>query len=67
MSLPDGDILEKISVMVPVKKIAKPGPVDKKRPIRGSKRRSISPRVKPSEKRRSVLGEPKYGQGSEPH
>ena len=66
-SLSDGDILEKIAVVVPVKKVAKPGPVDKKRSIQGSKCKSISPRAKPSEKRRSVLGELKYVPGSEPH
>ena len=67
MYLPDGDILEKISVVVPVKRVAKPGPVDKKRTIRGSKRKLISPRAKPSEKQRSVLGEPKYVPVYKPH
>ena len=55
VSLPDGNILEKIAVLVPVKKVAKPGPVDRKRSIQGSKHKSISPRAKPSGKRRSVL------------
>ena len=63
----DGDILDNISVVVPVKKVAKPRPVDKKGIVRGSKRKSISLREKLSEKQRSVLGEPKYGPGSEPH
>ena len=67
VSLPDGDILEKIAVLVPVKKLAKPGSVDKKRNVRGSKRKSISTRANPSEKQRSVLGEPKYGPSSKPH
>ena len=67
VSLPDGGILEKIAVVVPVKKAAKPGPIDKKRTVRGCKCKSISSRAKPSEKRRSVLGEPKYGPGSKPH
>ena len=67
VSLPDGDILEKIAVVVPVKNLAKPGPVDKNRSIQGNKRKSISLRSNPSEKQRSVLGEPKYGLGSEPH
>ena len=67
MYLLDGDILDKIAVVVPVKKIAKPGLVDKKGAVRGSKRKSISPRAKPSDKQRSVLVEPKYGPGSEPH
>ena len=67
LSLPDVDILEEIAVVVPVKKAAKPGPIDKKRTVRGCKCKSISSRAKPSEKRRSVLGEPKYGPGSKPH
>ena len=67
LSLLDGDILEKVAAVVPVKKLAKTGPVYKKGTVRGSKRKSISPKAKPSEKRRSFLGEPKYGPGSEPH
>ena len=67
VSLPDGDILEKIAVVVPVKKVAKPGSNDRKRSIQGSKHNSISPRAKPSEKQRSVLGDTKYGPGSKPH
>ena len=67
VSLPDGNILEKIAVVVPVKKVTKTGSVDKKRTLRGSKRKSISPRFKPLEKRRSVLEDPKYGPGSNPH
>ena len=39
----------------------------RERSIQGSKRKSISPRANPSEKQRSVLGEPKYVPGSEPH
>ena len=66
VSLPDGDILEKIFMVVPVKKAAKHGPDDRKRSIQGSKHKLITPRAKLSEKRRSVLGEPKYGPGSEP-
>ena len=67
VSLPDGDILEKIAVVVPVKKVAKPGPVYRKGTVRSSNCKYVSPRAKPSEKQRSVLGEPKYGPGSEPH
>ena len=67
VSLPDGDISEKIAVVVPVKKVAKTGTVDKKRTVRVIKRKSISPRAKPSEKHRSVLGEPKYGPVFKPH
>ena len=61
VSLPDGDILKKIAVVVPVEKVSKPGPVDKKRSIQDRKRKSISPKAKTSEKQSSVLGEPKYG------
>ena len=67
LSLPDGNILENISVVVPVKKVSKLKSNDRKISIQVSKHKSISPRAKPSEKRRSVLGEPKYGTGSEPH
>ena len=58
--LPDGNILGKIAVVAPVKKVAKPGSDDRKRSTQGSKGKSISPRENPSEKRRSVLGETKY-------
>ena len=47
VSLPDGDILDKIAVVVPVKKASKPGSYDRKRSIQGSKHKSISPRAKP--------------------
>ena len=59
LSLPDGDILEKIAVVVPVKKLAKTRFVDKEGTVRCSKRKSFSPLAKLLEKRRSVLGEPK--------
>ena len=48
LSLPDGDILEKIAVVVPVKKVAIPGSDDRKISIKGSNHKSISPRAKPS-------------------
>ena len=67
VSFPDGDILEKISMVVPVKKVAKPGSDERKRSVQGSNHKSISLRAKPLKKRRSVLGEPKYGPVSEPH
>ena len=67
VSLPDGNILEKIAVVVPVKKVAKPGSDDSKKSIQGSKHKSISPRANPSDKRRSMLGDPKYGPGSKLH
>ena len=50
VSLPDGDILDKIAVMVPVKKVAKPGSNDRKRSIKGSNHKSISLRAKPLDK-----------------
>ena len=56
VSEPNGDILEKIAVVVPVKKVAKPGPTDKKGTVRGNNSKSISPRANMSEKRRSVSG-----------
>ena len=67
VSFTDGDILDKIAVVVPVKKVAKPRSNDRKRSIQGSKHKFISPRAKPLEKRRSVLGDPKYGPGYKPH
>ena len=54
-------------MVVTVKKAAKPGSDDRKRSIQGNKNKSISLRANPPEKRRSVLGEPKYGPGSEPY
>ena len=67
VSFPDGDILEKIAVVIPVNKVAKPGSDVRKRSIQGSKHKLISHRANPLEKQRSVLGDPKYGSGSEPH
>ena len=54
-------------MVVSVKNAAYPRSVDKEKSIQDSKRESISPSVEPSEKQRSVLVEPKYGPGSEPH
>ena len=34
VSLPDGDILERIAVVAPVKKVAKPGPMTRREPYR---------------------------------
>ena len=47
VSLSDGDILEKIAVVVPVNKLAKPRSDDRNRSIQGSKNKSIYPRAKP--------------------
>ena len=63
VSFPDDNILDKIAVVVPVKKLAEPGSDERKRFIQGSKHKFISPRAKPLEKRRSVLGDPKDGPG----
>ena len=63
----DGDILEKVAMIVPVKKVSKHGSDDRKILIKGSKHKLISMRAKPSYKRMSALGDPKYGSGSEPH
>ena len=59
--------MEKIATVVPVTKVAKPGSDVRKKSIQGNKHKSISQRVKPLEKRKNVLGEPKYGPGSKPH
>ena len=67
VSLPHRNILEKIAVVVPLKKVAKPGPNDRKISIQGSNHECISSREKPLEKQRSVLGEPKYVLCSKPH
>ena len=67
MCSPDRDILEKITMVVPVKKVAKSGSNDMERSIQGNKHKSISPRAQTLEKRRSVLGDLNYGPGSEPH
>ena len=56
VSQKDGDLLEKIGVALP----------NKKETLHGKKNKLISMRTMPTTKRRSVLGEAKYGSGSGP-
>ena len=60
----NSDLLEKVQVIAPAKKVPSFKSLLEKGIIRGKGGKSISPRSKASEKRRSVLGEPKYGTGS---
>ena len=62
----DSDMLEEIQVVAPTKNMPSYKSILEKGLIQGKGGKSISPRSKASEKRRSVLGEPKYGPGSEP-
>ena len=62
----DSDMIEKIQVVAPTKKMPSYKSILEKGIIQGRGGKSNSPRSKASEKRRSVLGEPKYGPGSEP-
>ena len=66
VSQADNDLLEKVQVIAPAKNMPSYKSLLEKGIIRGKGRKSISPRSKASEKQRSVLGEPKYGPGSEP-
>ena len=59
-------MLDKEQVVAPAKKVPSYKSLLEKGIIRGKGGKSISPRSKASEKRRSMLGEPKYGPGSEP-
>ena len=56
----DDGVLEKVAIVTPSKSPAKKS---KKGILRGEGARSISPRVKPTEKRISVLREIKYAPG----
>ena len=60
ISLVDGEVLEKIAIVTPVKPPAKKS---KKGILRGKSARLILPGVKPKAKRRSVLSEDKYTPG----
>ena len=62
----DSDLLEKVQVFALTKKVPSYKSILEKGIIQGKGEKSISPRSKASEKRRSVLGETKYGPGSEP-
>ena len=54
------DLLEKIQVVAPTKNMPSYKSILEKGIIQGKGGKSISPRSKASEKRRSVLGETKY-------
>ena len=60
ISVSDGEILEKVAIVVLVKSPAKKL---KKGVLRGAGVKSILPRVKPTTERRSVLSEDKYAPG----
>ena len=66
VSQADIDLLEKVLVVARTKKVPSYKSILEKGKIQGRGGKSISPRSKASEKRRSVLGETKYGPGSEP-
>ena len=59
-------MLEKVQVVAPTKNVPSYKSILEKGIIQGRGGKSISPISKALEKRRSVLGEPKYGPGSEP-
>ena len=60
ISLADGEVLEKVAIVTPVKP---PAMKSKKKILRGKGVRSISPGVKTAAKQRSVLREDKYAPG----
>ena len=66
VSQADSDMLEKVQVIAPTKKVPSYKSILEKGIIQCKGGKLISPRSKASEKRRSVLEEPKYGSGSEP-
>ena len=66
VSQADSDLLEKLQVVAPTKKVPSYKSILEKGIIQDKGGKSISPISKALEKRRSVLGEPKYGPGSEP-
>ena len=66
VSQADSDLLKKVQVVAPTKKVPSYKYILEKVIIQGRCGKSISPRYKTSEKRRSVLGEPRYGPGPEP-
>ena len=57
ISTADGEILEKVSIVVPARSPAKK---PKKGNMQGDGSKSISPQVKPTAKQRRVLEEDKY-------
>ena len=60
ISLADGEVLEKVAIVTPAKSPAKKS---KKGILRSVGAKSISPGVKPTAKRSSVLREDKYAPG----
>ena len=66
MSQGDSDLLEKIQVVAPTKKMPIYKSILDKGIIQGRGGKSISPISKASEKRRSVLGEPNMDLGLNP-
>ena len=66
LTIPETELLKEIAVLAPAKRRPKTKKVSKRVITRGSDSKSISPRTGATAKRRSVLGEEKYGPGSEP-
>ena len=66
VSQADSDLIEKVQVIAPTKKVPSYKSIIEKGIIQGKGGKSISPISKASEKRRSVLREPKYGPRYEP-
>ena len=66
LTIPQTVLLKEIAVLAPAKRRPKTKKVLKRVIIRGGDTKLISPRTGATAKRRSVLGEEKYGPGSEP-
>ena len=66
LTIPESELLKEIAVLAPTKRRPKTKKVSKRVIPRGSDTKLISPRTKVTAKRRSELGEEKYGPGSEP-
>ncbi len=66
LPIPETELLKEITVLAPAKRRPNAKRVPKQGVTRGSDDKSISPRTGATAKRRSVLGEEKYGPGSEP-
>ena len=66
LTIPESELLKEIAVLAPAKHRPKTKKVSKQVIPRGSDAKSISPRTRATAKRRSMLGEEKYGPGSEP-
>ena len=66
LTIPETELLKEIAVLAPAKRRPKTKKVSKRVITRGSDSKLISPRTGATAKRRSVLGEEKYGPGSGP-